>query len=137
MSALAITVKTLLADSTLTPIVGNRIYPIFAPPDAKIPNIVVHLVGEEEEELLQGASIWPEARVSIECRSDSAPQVDRVAQRIIDWLRDKRNYEVFGHEATFRKEGSDVTDSSDEISKGAPYVSRRIIDFYLRYRREV
>ena len=136
MSATVIIVQSLKAGAGITAIVGNKIYPFYSPQEANLPLIVTHLITQPEEELLQGASQWPEARVSVECRASEGPQADRIAERVIEWLRDKHLYVVAGFEATFRKEGTDLTDSSDDRNeKGQPYVTRRIVDFYIRYRQ--
>lgn len=132
MSALTTTIKTLLAGSGVTAIVGQRIVPGVPPQSMGNPLICVHLVNQEEEELLQGASQWPEARVSIECRAATLNQADLLGEAVISWLRDKDRYLIDGVRASFRKEGSDETDGSEESTQGVPTVSRRIIDFYVK-----
>lgn len=134
MSALTITVQMLLAGSGVTGRVGTHVYP-GQPPQGVAGNcIVVHLVGQEEEELLQGASQWPEGRVSIECRAATLLDADKTAEAVIAWLRDKDRYPINGVRATFRKEGSDETDGSPETTQGVPTVSRRIVDYYVRWK---
>lgn len=139
MSALSLTIQTLLAGSGITALAGQRIYPVYAPQNAGYPNVVVHLIHSDEEVLLQGATQWPNARVSIECRGAGdtpLPDADRLAEAVVNWLRDKHLYTgVSGYEATFLKEGSDETDASDENDAGGnPSVVRRILDYYVQYR---
>lgn len=136
MSGLAITIQTLLAGPGVTALVDQRIYPIAAPQGAAPEHIVVHLVSEPEEELLQGATQWPESRVSVECRSETPHGAVIMGQAVIDWLRDKDRYSIRDYDASFRKEGTDETNASDQTSAstGLPTVSRRIIDFYVRWR---
>lgn len=135
-SALNLTIATLKLGAGVTSICGNRIYPFYAPQNASYPNIIIGVVSQDEEDLLQGASQWPEARVSIECRSDADAASDRLAEAVISWLRDKRHYSVGGCLVTFMKEGTDVTDASEQNTEGAPYFTRRIVDFYVRFRTE-
>lgn len=133
MSALTITIQTLLAGSGVTALVKQRIYPIDVPQGVAVDNIIVHLVYQAEEVLLAGASHWPESRVSIECRGD-AVTADKIGEAVIDWLRDKDLYVIEGSEVSFMKEGTDETDSSPASQQGQPLVCRRILDFYVRYR---
>lgn len=133
MSALTATVKMLLAGSGVTALVGQRIVPGVPPQDFLLLTcICVHLLHDEEEELLQGASQWPEARVSIECRAATLNDADKIGEAVVNWLRDKDRYLIDGVRATFRKEGSDETDGSEESTQGAPTVSRRILDYYVK-----
>lgn len=135
MSALTIAIQTLLAGPGVVTICGNRIFPVVIPQRSPNPAIVVHLIYQAEEELLAGASQWPEARISVECRGNDAPTADRLGEAVIDWLRDKLLYLIEGCEVTFFKEGTDETDASENSDQGVPYVVRRIIDFRVRYRK--
>jgi hypothetical protein len=137
MSSLSLTIKTLLAGTEVTDLVEQRIYPVQAPQDAGYPNIVVYRTSEDEEELLAGASQYPEARISVECRaSGSNPDADadRLGEAVVAWLRDKVRYAIGGCAVEFRRQGSDETIPSRQARDGIPVVSRRIIDFYVRWR---
>lgn len=134
MSALTLTIAELKLGAVVTAIAGNRIYPGHAPQNAAPPMILVHLIAQPEEYLLQGASQWPEARVSIECRGATINDADRLGEAVIVWLRDKTRVTLSGQEVTFRKEGSDVTDFSTQSENGDSYVQRRILDYYVRSR---
>lgn len=138
MTAMSVSIKMLLAGSGITALVGQRIYPVFAPQNAAYPNIIIHNIFGAEEELLQGATQWPEARISVECRggnADPADEADLVGEAVVNWLRDKDRYSIDGCLATFRKEGTDETDTPGGIiDRGIPVISRRIIDYYVRYR---
>lgn len=135
MSALVITTQTLLANAGVTAIVGKNVFPVYIPQAYAAPAVIVHLISQEEEVLLQGATIWPEARVSLECRANDAIVADRLGEAVIAALRDKHLYQISGFEVTFRKEGTDETTSEDVTGpQGSPYSARRIIDHYLRFR---
>lgn len=136
MSGLNITVKTLLGNVIVTGIVGQRIYPLFAPQGAAMPNIVVHLIHEDDPDLLQGAGKYPESRVSVESRTaGNIPVLGTLGQAVIDAMQDKTSYAIANCIATIRKEGSDETDSSIETNAlGTPDSVRRITDFYVRWR---
>lgn len=136
MSGLAIAVQAALAESAITALVGQRIYPIYAPQNAGLPYIVVHKIAEEEEKLLDGASNWPVSRVSFECVSEGdAAVADRIGQVLNDQLKIIHRATYAGFEATFTKEGTDETDSGNEtLPSGFSIGARRIIDFYIRWR---
>lgn len=135
VGSVPITVKTLLANSGVTALVGQRIYPYEVPQDAAANNIAVHLIYEDEQVLLAGATQWPQGRVSVECRAESGTLANDMAEAVKDALRDKHLYSILGCEVTFRKEGTDVTDSSQETNaSGGSDVNRRILDFYVRWR---
>lgn len=140
MSPLKITTNVLLQSSAITAICGDRIFEIFSPQSMKFPNIIVRLIHNEEEYLLQGGTQQPRARVSIECRArgDVNPMTaDKLAEAVIDHLRDIARLPIFGIWATFQKEGSDETDSSEQTDEGNPYVIRRIVDFYVQIEQPV
>lgn len=139
MSALTVTVQTILAGSTggapVIPFVDNRIYAGNPSQGAAYPNISVHLVFNGDETLLGGAAEYPEARVSVECRSRLMSEADTIAEAVVKWLQNKHLYIIENSEVTIRKEGTDETDQSNSSgSGGIQDVSRRIVDFYVRYR---
>lgn len=137
MSSLNIAVKTLLATSAVTAIVGQRVYPIFAPQNAAFPHIVVYLVAEDEEDLLTGASQLREGRVTIESRTaGDVPVLATLGEAVIDAMRDRVEYAIASCIVTTRKAGTDETDASDQTNaQGYPSVVRRITDFYLFWRK--
>lgn len=140
MKVVNATVKTLLATSAVTAIVGQRVYPLFAPQNAGWPHIVVHLISEEREAMLGGAesAMWSTGRVSVESRCRDAggvPQLNTLGEAVIDALKDRVNYTVTPYIVTIRKEGTDETDASQAVgNEGTPDTVRRITDFYVNWR---
>jgi hypothetical protein len=135
MSALTITVMTLSASSAIAAIVEDRIYAGNPPQDATYPNIGVHLIYNGDEMLLAGAAEFPEARVTIDCRSRSLPEADTLAEIAIAWLQSKHLYTVDNSVASFRKEGTDETEQANSTGGGGLQdVSRRFFDFYVQHR---
>ena len=136
MSGINITTKTLLASPAVTLVVGQRIYPLFSPQGAALPNIIVHLISEPDHNMLSGAGKYYESRVSVECRTaGNVPQLFGLANAVIAAMQDKIEYGIASCVATIRKEGSDETDSSDEANaQGTVDSVRRIIDFYIHWR---
>ena len=135
MKSVEIVVATLKANAPLVALVDDQIYGVNVPIDAPIPHIIVHLIYDDEEVLLQGATQWPQARVSIESRGNTVKEMSSVSNAVNDWLRDKHLYQIIGYETTIRKEGTDATDSSSQTAGTAgPDVTRRIVDYYVRYR---
>lgn len=137
MSSINIATKTLLAHAPVTAIVGQRVYPVFIPQNAKFPLIRVSLVSEPEWEMLAGGSQIREGRVAIESVTDgNVPQLFTLSEAVIDAMRDRVEYAIAGCIATMRKAGSDETDHSDETNaQGVPSSVRRITDFYIVWRK--
>lgn len=128
MSAVSIAIQALLANSGVTDLVKKRINPNVAPQGGDMPDIVVSLIFDNDDLLLSGAARYPEARVSIACRGTTFKSVDAVGDAVVTALRDLRGT-FAGRSATFFKEGTDVTDFSDDFS-----TQRRILDYRIRYR---
>lgn len=137
MSGLAIAVQAALAESVITQLVADRVYPIYAPQNAGLPHIIVHKIAEQEPYMLDGATSWPSSRVSYEVVSSGNPaEADRICQVVNDALKVifRATY-TSGVEVTFTKEGTDETDSGNEtLPSGFSIGARRIIDFYIRWR---
>lgn len=128
MSAVSIAVQALLAANGVKALVKDRINPNVAPQGTDLPDIVVTLISDHDDVLLAGAAQFPDARVSIACRGTSFKSADAVGDAVVAALRDLRGT-FAGKAATFFKEGTDVTDYSDDFS-----THRRIIDYRIRYR---
>lgn len=136
MSASNIAVKTLLAASPVVAIVGQRVYPIFAPEAAKLPHIVVHLIHEENNDNLEGAMQYSRSRVSLEIRTaGDVPALDTLGPLVIAAMQ-RMNYSIASHTvSSISKEGTDITDASDLTgANGVPQVTRRIMDFSIWWR---
>lgn len=89
MTALTTTIKTLLAQATITAIVKQRIFPVMAPQNTAYPNIVVYQSTDADEVLLAGAAEFPIARVTIECRASGGNPVadaDRLGHVVVTAL---------------------------------------------------
>lgn len=134
MSAIAITVAALKGSQAITDIVADRIEPIFAPPFTSTdiprqPDLIINLIHESDEALLSGAAHYAEARISIECRASRGSQVNKLGEAVKACLTAIVQAQVAGHEATFFKEGTDVTGYRDDVG-----VAQRTLDFYLRWR---
>ncbi len=93
-NSVEIVVTLLLGDSTITGLVGNRIYPVFAPQQSQLPNIVVTQVSDNDPMHLAGASRYPESRVSVVSRGSTATEMMNVADAVKAALRDIIHAEV-------------------------------------------
>lgn len=136
MSAINIVVKTLLADSSVTAVFGQRIYPVFVPQAAGPRHILVYLVHEEDPDLLAGAGNYRRSRVTVEIRTPGeVPTLFTGSAAVIAALQNKVNFAIAGCVATISKEGTDETDASEDTSpSGVPFVVRRIVDFIVWWR---
>lgn len=71
-------------------LVGNRIYPSIAPPDADLPQIVYTIVSSQHVRHMQGASDFCERRVQFDAYGSSAEQVEDVFTALRNALEAKR-----------------------------------------------
>jgi hypothetical protein len=130
MSAVAITIQALKAAATVTAVTTTaRIYPMVAPQGATYPNIVVHLISENDTQMVDGPALWAESRVSVECRANSASSALDLGQVVVTAIGGTTNASLAGKTATIWQSGSDYSDYSDDRT-----VFRRIVDFTLRWR---
>lgn len=137
MSGVEIAVKSLLAASGVTAKVGQRIGIGNPPMGWALPLIIVRRVSEDDEKLLGGHPTWPVTRVSLEIlTAGDEVALEEIGEAVDAALKPLHNYAVAGYVATFTKEGTDETgDSSEEIApSGYATASRRIIDYYIRWR---
>jgi hypothetical protein len=137
MSATRIAILALLGDPLLESLVDTRIYAVSAPQGATFPYLVVSLVSELDEQMLAGAGVYPEARVSIACVAKSAAEADAIGEAVKLAIQDTTNAPItdgesppgFSATATIMKEATDFQDHSDDRS-----VFRRVMDFSVRWR---
>ena len=128
MSALNATIQSLLANAGVAALVGRRIYPITAPQGGAVPYIVVHLISERDDFVLAGHAGYPEARVSVDCRSTKSTEAQMIGEAVKAALQPLHLAPSAGVTVSFRKEGSDYSDYADESQ-----IYRRIMDFYARW----
>lgn len=118
MSAVSLTIKALLAQSTVTAVTSTRIFPGVIPLGSLLPAIVVKMSSEEEEMLLQGASGYPRTSVQIHCvartEKDAIDLGEKVKTALRDHLYDNGNSPPSN--AAFRKESLDITDQASDLS---------------------
>jgi hypothetical protein len=127
MSAVAATVQALLASTDTVAIVANRVWPVTAPQNSKLPNIVVHRIAEDEEMLLRGHSGQQVGRVSIEARASTFTSADDLGTVVSEHLKQIHLASFAGRTVSFSKQGTDVSDHDDDTK-----IHRRILDFYIR-----
>lgn len=128
MSALSLTIKTLLAEPSITAITSTRIWPHNLPVKGGLPAIVVRLMGEDDPQHLAGSDRFPMATVALHCIASSMATADALGEAVKLALRDKLATHA-GVEVQFMKTGTDFTDFDP-----ADNSSRRVISFACRYR---
>ena len=128
MSAVSLTVKTLLGESTITAITSTRVFPSVLPLKTVLPAIAVAMSGEDEEYMLAGASQYPVGSVQIHCCAVTAKAAIELGETVKEALRDKL-YTSGQNQAQFQKAGVDFTDFNDEQT-----LHRRVMSFDVRWR---
>jgi hypothetical protein len=137
MSAIRLALELLLAAPDVTAIVADRVYPIRAPQDAARPFLILSRIGEEEDQILEGAGGVYTAIVSVACHAErSFSDADALGEKVKAALGNLTNRSVYSADSpatrlgivTSWKAGADVSDHSDDGR-----VFRRIIDFDFRW----
>lgn len=131
MSAVSLTIKALLAQSTVTAVTSTRIYPLPLPLGTDIPAIAVAMSSEEEEYTLQGAAQYPNSTVQIHCIAEKARDANELGEKVKVALRDLlyNNGNSPPSNASFQKESTDFTDYADNLT-----THRRVMTFSVRWR---
>lgn len=82
MSAVQIVITKLLAASAVTAITSTRVYPILAPQTAITPQIVVHLIDNDDGAHLNGANKYYRSIVQVD--SNVADSISGAAGKMLD-----------------------------------------------------
>lgn len=128
MSAVALTIKALLAQAGVTGTTSTRIYPFPLPHTTTLPAIAVALSGEDEEQLLAGASQYAFSSVQVHCIAQKAKDAIALGEAVKTALRDHL-FTSGATKASFQKDGVDFTDYADDLS-----THRRVMGFSVRWR---
>jgi hypothetical protein len=133
MSGVSLAIRALLVPSPVTAAVGSRVYPYPLPSTTALPAIAIAMSAEDEEMLLQGASVYPQTVVQVHCVAGSAKDAIELGEKVRDHLRDLAyvSADVPPEHASFEKDAVDFTDFSDDLS-----THRRVMSFNLRWRAE-
>jgi hypothetical protein len=99
--------------------------PGIAPQVETPPDLVVTRISGEPVYALRRATATTSSRISIECRSRSFTEMDKLGQAVIKALQDLRGT-FAGRRAQFQAAGSDVENHADDASMFV-----RVIDFYV------
>jgi hypothetical protein len=139
MSAIPLIIARLLASEAVWAIVENRVYAVMAPqadpPTARdhaymrrrLPDCIVQQTTESEEySLAHEASDYPEARVVVICRGNTATQAITLGDAVLATLKNVHS-DVDG--VTIFREPIDSTDYTDDAQ-----AFRRLLGFRVRYR---
>ncbi len=130
MSALSIVITSLIGSSAVTDVVGTAVYPIAAPQGFAIPYVLVSLIGENEDQLINGASGYYESRVLVSCVCKDPTSANALGEAVKAALGDITKQTIGSATSVdVMKDGADFTDHSDDRS-----VFRRVLDFTVRWR---
>ena len=133
-NSLDIVVALLLGDSGVTTLVGDRVYPVLAPQESVLPNIVVTQVSDNDPMHLAGASRYPESRVSVVSRGRTATEMMNLADAVKLALRDIIHQSVggsppFSDDVCVYKTAVDITSVFDD-----PMSYEQSVDYMVRWR---
>ncbi|MFN9110104.1 MAG: DUF3168 domain-containing protein [Bacteroidota bacterium] len=133
-NSLEIVVSLLLDDAGVAALVGNRIFPVLAPQNAVMPNIVVTQISDNDPPHLGGASRLPDSRLSIVSRGSTATEMMNVADAVKAALRDVIHQSVGGSpplsdDVTIWKTAVDITSVFDN-----PTTYEQSVDYMIRWR---
>jgi len=83
MADIGVGIRTyLLTKSTITDIVGTRIYPAILPQNAELPAIVYDVIGGRPDDVLTGASGSFRANVDLDCISTNHITSNNLAEQV-------------------------------------------------------
>ena len=132
-TALEIISTVLLANTGVTAIVEQRIYPVLAPQGAELPNIVITLVSDNDDQMLAGAAQLPESRVSVISRGRTATEMMDLADAVKLVLRDIIHQSIgtdpLSADVCIWKAGTDFTSAFDD-----PLCFEQTTDYLIRWR---
>ena len=75
-------ITSLKANSSVTALVGSRVYADFAPEDVQKPCVYMYITSEDAEDCLEGMVNFADARVRIECVGTSRESADSVCNAV-------------------------------------------------------
>lgn len=133
-NALEIIVSILLDDAGVAALVGNRIYPLLAPQNSVMPNIVITQISDNDPLHLGGASQLPESRVSVVSRGQTVTEMMNIADAVRAALRDiihetVGSSPVLSSDVCVYKTAVDITATFDN-----PTVYEQSVDYMVRWR---
>jgi hypothetical protein len=131
MSAVSLTINALLAQAGVTAVTSTRVKPFPLPQGLALPAIAVAMSSETEEQLLAGASQYPETSVQVQCIATKASEAIDLGEAVKNALRDRlyTSSDSPPVVASFQKDGVDFTDFADDLS-----THRRVMAFSIRWR---
>lgn len=129
MSALTIVRGILTANSTITAVVVDRVWPVEKVQGKPNPAIVITLISEEDGRHLGGSDRYPLARFVVDCLGDTFPSADALGDAVNAALIDYRG--TVGGVAVDDVAADDL-DFFDRGEQGDTW--RRRLGFRIRYR---
>lgn len=132
MSAIPIVIEILKKNPNVAALAGPEVHAITAPQGTPLPNAVVSLLSEADEYTMGGAQSYPDARVSVVCRAQTAGDAIRLGDAAIEALKNVDGLVTVAGAARRVTVMRDQMDSTDYTDDGKVY--RRMIGFRLRYR---
>ncbi|TPM36638.1 DUF3168 domain-containing protein [Mesorhizobium sp. B2-3-5] len=128
MSGAHIVHAILASDSTVTGLVGDRIFYTIAPQEAALPHVVILKGGLTEEIMLGGASGYPSERITLACHGADFAASETLGDAVIAATHDKQGT-FAGKEATVWRDDVEATDYLP-----ANRTQRRLVGVNIRWR---
>lgn len=139
MSALSIMTRLLLDAPAVTALVSTKVRSFSAEQQLAPSYIVLNLAGNTDEQMLEGAGKYYEARVTVEATALTGSLANQIGETVIDAIGSVVKATVYGggsptlpigEDVDVFLAGSDYSDTSDDRS-----TFRRQIDFTVRWRK--
>lgn len=109
---------------------ADRVYGGEAEQGAPPPFVVVNLVAETDGQLLEGAAVYPESRIQVECVGATMASADALGEAVKAALQSVVKATVgSAADVDVRKDGVDFTEPAAD-----QFFARRVIGFYIRWR---
>lgn len=135
MSLEAVLTARLRADAGVAGLVALRIYPVDAPPDAKLPHLVYRIVSSERPRAMRKDTRVERVRVQITAKATGFDGARTLAEAVAGALRDWRDYAASPeiHDCQFES-AFDGFDERRSPSGAGPGAYRRNVDFFITCR---
>ncbi len=116
----------LIAENTITALVGERIYPTVIPQGGSAPCVVLRRISTRPEHTLAGMTRLSHSRIQFDCLSDDKDEADSIAKAIQNCGIDSYQGTTLGitfHGAEFERGDEDEVDNPTDGNEEFRYIT--------------